>query len=148
MPHADILNSSGDAEDLEAMTAFTSRSRFQKGLKARLEFGQRILRYLSRTVGSNGRQPYSRQVEKELAKVIGCHHSDVTRHRQFAEQFDTIEELYEKHGNLLRWSDVKQIITQSNKKSKQSQALKINQTIRQTEEVLRGLRMMNTRLGA
>jgi hypothetical protein len=115
-------------------------------MQERLKFGQRILRYLSRTACSNGRQPYGRKVEKQLAKLIGCSYTVVTRHRQFAEQFETIQELYQEHGQSVTWGDVRKIIAKPQSKSKLSQALKVNQTIAQTKEFLQSLEMMNASL--
>lgn len=114
-------------------------------MKQRLDFGHQILRHVSSTRCGNGRQPYGRQVEKQLAKTLGCHYTVITRHRAFAEKYDSIDQVYEAYGYLVTWNDLRDGVN-TDENLKYRKPVKVKHVIEHVEQTLHQLKMLEAAL--
>lgn len=85
--------------------------RYSKGLKNRLKTGKTILVILDQTAGPNGRQPYGSQIVKQLAQGLGCAYCTLSRHRQFAERYDSIQAYERRHPDVYKWKEICKILS-------------------------------------
>lgn len=83
-----------------------------RDLEARYALGKLLDTHLGT---DKGRQPYGAHVIQRIAEELKIARSELTRMRQFAQQYGSYDEFHEQHPDCRNWSEVKLQLVKSAK---------------------------------